>query len=287
MTKKKLSKTALAIKKQGVMSKKYTDLMVNANKLNKFEKAEANEGYLKTLVLSTKKTLAEAIVDPNRIEIDIPKDFLVKKNGSKLLTVVAGEGANEGKLMVVKENSVAVAEPYEAPATVTAAGQWIDLIINTVDGSETDDHLSINVNELVDVYTQGNGISIDNHVISIKLRKSGNDANSGLAFDNEGNLYIQLGANTNGLSIGADGLNLALAQASTNGVGGQNGAMSAQDKEHLDNLVVDTDVTLVSDAEIASWYGFDITGTPEAGSDAEAVKNALAAVSDDSITDEE
>lgn len=287
MTKKKLSKTALAIKKQGVMSKKYTDLMVNANKLNKYEKAEANEGYLKTLVLSAKKTLAEAIVDPNRIEIDIPKDFLVKKNGSKLLTVVAGEGANEGKLMVVKENSVAVAEPYEAPATIAAAGQWIDLIINTVDGSETDDHLSINVNELVDVYTQGNGISIDNHVISIKLRKSGNDANSGLAFDNEGNLYIQLGANTNGLSIGADGLNLALAQASTNGVGGQNGAMSAQDKEHLDNLVVDTDVTLISDAEIASWYDFDITGTPEAGSDAEAVKNALAAVSDDSITDEE
>ena len=289
MTKKKLSKVALAMKKQSVTSKQYTDLMIDASKLHKYEKGTPNTGFLKTIILSAAKTQAAAEADANRIEIDIPKDFLVKKNGSKLLTVAAGTGANEGKLMVVAENSVALdaAEQYEAPATVTAAGQWIDLVINTKDGSETDDHLSINVNSLVDVYTNGNGLNLDNKVFSIKLRMGANDAaNSGLAFDANGALYISIGTG-NGLSVDGNGLNLALAVASTKGVGGSAGAMSAEDKENLDNLVEDSDLSLVTDAEIASWYGFDITGTPEAGSDAEAVKNALAAVSDDSITDEE
>ena len=278
MAKKKLSKVELLLKKQSVLSKEYTDSKVDLAKLKKYEKGTANTGFLKTIILSAKSTQVEAEADANRIEIDIPKDFLVKKNGSKLLTVVAGTGANEGKLMVVAENSVTIAESYEAPATVTAAGQWIDLVINTKDGSETDDHLSINVNSLVDIYTNGNGVNIDNKVISIKLRLgTGDVANSGLACDANGALYISIGT-ANGLSVDANGLNLALASASTNGVGGQNGAMSAVDKENLDNLVTDLNLDLLTDAELASWYGY--------ASDSEMVTTTLPAVSDDSITDE-
>ena len=282
MAKKKLSKMELKLKKLGVVAKKYTDLKIDASKLNKYEKATANEGYLKTIILSAAKTLADATADPNRIEIDIPKDFLVKS--SKLLTVVAGEGAQEGKWIVTKENNVAVAEPYEAPSTVTGAGQWLDFVINVKDGAaEVDEHIDVDLSSFIVVYTSGNGISLDNNVISIKLRVSGNDANSGLAFDANGNLYIAIDPNNaNGLAITADGLKLALAQASVNGAGGAAGAMSATDKEKLDGLGVD----LLTDAELASWFGYDITGTPEAGSEAETIKNTLAGVSDDSITDE-
>lgn len=278
MAKKKLSEIELKLKKVGVLAKSYTDEKVDLAKLKKYEKGTPNTGFLKTVILSAKATQAEAEADANRIEIDIPKDFLVKKNGSKLLTVVAGTGANEGKWMVVAENSATIATPYEAPATVTAAGQWIDLVINTKDDSETDEHLSINVNSLVDIYTNGNGLSLDNKVFSIKLRLgTGDAANSGLAFDANGALHIAIGT-ANGLSIDANGLNLALAAPSTNGTGGQNGAMSAQDKENLDTLVVKLDISLLTDAELGSWFGY--------AADSEMVTTTLPAVSDDSITDE-
>lgn len=278
MAKKKLSEIELKLKKVGVLAKSYTDEKVDLAKLKKYEKGTPNTGFLKTVILSAKATQAEAEADANRIEIDIPKDFLVKKNGSKLLTVVAGTGANEGKWMVVAENSTTIATPYEAPATVTAAGQWIDLVINTKDDSETDEHLSINVNSLVDIYTNGNGLSLDNKVFSIKLRLgTGDAANSGLAFDANGALHIAIGT-ANGLSIDANGLNLALAAPSTNGTGGQNGAMSAQDKENLDTLVVKLDISLLTDAELGSWFGY--------AADSEMVTTTLPAVSDDSITDE-
>lgn len=278
MAKKKLSEIELKLKKVGVLAKSYTDEKVDLAKLKKYEKGTPNTGFLKTVILSAKATQADAEADANRIEIDIPKDFLVKKNGSKLLTVVAGTGANEGKWMVVAENSTTIATPYEAPATVTAAGQWIDLVINTKDDSETDEHLSINVNSLVDIYTNGNGLSLDNKVFSIKLRLgTGDAANSGLAFDANGALHIAIGT-ANGLSIDANGLNLALAAPSTNGTGGQNGAMSAQDKENLDTLVVKLDISLLTDAELGSWFGY--------AADSEMVTTTLPAVSDDSITDE-
>ena len=62
--------------------------------------------------------------------------------------------------------------------------------------------------------------------------------------------------------------------------------MSATDKTNLDGLVEDMDLTLISNAEIASWLGYDITGTPAEGSEAAQVKTALEGVSSDSITDE-
>lgn len=286
MGKKKLSEIDLLIKKSNAVGKKYTDLKLSASKLNKYEKSEANEGYLKTIILSAAKTQAAAEADPNRIEIDQPKDFLLKSK--KLLIVEAGTGENEGKLLVVKEDGKAVDAPYEAPAQITKAGAYLDLVVNTVDDDETDRHTIVDLSMFIDVYVKGNGIKIDDHVISIALRKSGEDANSGLAFGEDGNLYIAINtAKANGLAIGPNGLELGLAEASTDGEGGKNGVMSAQDKENLDYVVEATDMSLATDAEIASWYGFDITGELEDGSDAAAIKAALDAVSDDSITDED
>lgn len=277
MAKLRLKALGILLKKVATLAKKYTDLQVSANSVNLFVKATANNGYLKTYIISTAKTLAEVTAQNTIGEIDIPKDFLVKS--SKLLTVED----QDGTLMVVKENNVAVAEPYAAPDVVTGAGSWIDLIINNQEGDGTDSHVCVDLSSFIDIYSNGNGIDLNNKVFSIKL----NATASGLAVDADG-LAIHIDDdNANGLAITADGLKLGLAQASTNHAGGANGAMSATDKEDLDGLVEDMDLDLLTNEELASWFGYDITGTPAEGSDAAAVKTAIEAVSTDSITDGE
>lgn len=267
MTKKKLAPSELKQKKQTALLKKYTDVMVDASKLKKYEKGTPNTGYLKTIILSAATTQQAAEADANRIEIDIPKDFLLKS--SKLLTVEAGTGAQEGKWIVTKENNVAVETPYEAPASVTGAGQWIDLVVNTVGDDATSQHICVDLSSFVDVYSGGNGINVANKVISIQL----NATASGLEVDANG-LKVKIDStNANGLAITADGLKLATATSTSAG------AMSANDKKNVDQ-------ELMTDAEMASWLGWDITGTPATGSVEEAVKNMLTGISDDSITDE-
>ena len=256
MNKKKLSTTEQKIKKVGLVAKKYADDVVLASQLKKYEKATANTGYLKTIILSAKSTLQEATADANRIEIDIPKDFLVK---SATVETVATADA-----------------PYQGAAV---GDKYLDFVINSKENDDTASHVYLPVQDLVDVYTSGDGIDVNGeNVISIKLRMSGNDADSGLAFDANGNLYIAIDPNNaNGLAITAAGLKLALAQASTNGVGGAAGAMSAADKEKLDKALTSDDLALITDAEIGSWFGYSAADTA----------TILASFSDDSITDEE
>lgn len=285
MSKLTLKAIGVLLKKIAYIAKKYTDFKISANSVHLYEKTTANNGYLKTYILSTALTLA-AVTSANTIgEIDIPKDFLLK--GKSLLTVVAGTGANEGKFMVTEVDNVAVAEAYEANSQVNAAGTWLDLVINTQDDSETAQHVLVNLTKFIDIYSNGNGIDLNNKIFSIKLKMVSDANQSGLAFDANGALYINIDANNaNGLAVTGDGLRLDLAQASTDGVGGAAGAMSAADKENLDGLVEDMDMDLLNDAELASWFGYDITGTPAEGSEAETIKTGLTNLSTDSITDE-
>lgn len=220
MSKKKLSALELKLKKLGVLAKSYTDAVAAAGSVNLIEKATANTGYLKTYILAKGVSTEANVTNDNKIgEIDIPKDFLVKSG--KLLSVVAGTGDNTGKWMVTAENDTAVTA-YEAPTGVTAAGQWIDLVINSQGADATDSHVCINATQLVDIYTAGNGLSLS-----------------------QGAFSVALGTNTNGLSVSANGLELAVATSSTAG------AMSAADKAKLDNLYA-----LLTDAELGSWFGY-------------------------------
>lgn len=270
----KLSLKALGIllKKAVVAVKKYVDLKISANSVHIFEKATANNGYLKTYVVTTAASLA-AVTALNTIgEIDIPKDFLLKD--SVQLTVVEGTGDNDGKFMVTEEDNVAVETPYEANSQVNAAGSWLDLIVNTKAGDETAVHQLINLSKFIDIYSNGLGLNLNGKAFSIKL----NATASGLFVDADGLKIFIDPNNANGLDITAAGLKLALATQSAAG------AMSATDKTNLDGLVEDMDLDLITNAEIASWLGYDITGTP--AGDAAEVKTALEGVSSDSITDE-
>ena len=257
MSKKKLSAIELKLKKLGIVAKQYTDAVAAAGKVNLIEQATAESGYLKTYILAlgvdNESDVVASGTGKNLVgKINIPKDFLVKS-----ATV----------------ETVATADTPYAGAQV--GDKYIDFVINTKDtaqGSETASHVYLPVNELVDVYTGGNGVNVSNsNVISLDL-----DTNGGLELtgstDGQKQLAIKLdSSNANGLALTSAGLKLALATQSTAG------AMSAADKTKLDKAITSDDIALLSDAELASWFGYNST----------EAATILGSVSDDSITDEE
>lgn len=257
MSKKKLSAIELKLKKLGIVAKQYTDAVAAAGKVNLIEQATAESGYLKTYILAlgvdNEASVVASGTGKNLVgKINIPKDFLVKS-----ATV----------------ETVATADTPYAGAQV--GDKYIDFVINTKDtaqGSESASHVYLPVNELVDVYTGGNGVNVSNsNVISLDL-----DTNGGLELtgstDGQKQLAIKLdSSNANGLALTSAGLKLALATQSTAG------AMSAADKTKLDKAITSDDIALLSDAELASWFGYNST----------EAATILGSVSDDSITDEE
>lgn len=274
MAKKTLSELGLRFKKLAVTAKQYTDDKVGDCEVKLFVKGSANTGFLKTYILAkgADTTLVDGDVPAAQKigEIDIPKDFLVKSG--KMLTVV-DQG---GTLMVTEENGTAVT-PYAAPAAVTAAGQWIDLVVNTkgTTEAEADAHLCFDVTKLVDIYTNGDGLNLNNGVFSVKL----NATASGLSVDGNG-LTIAIDAiNANGLAITASGLKLTPASQSAAG------AQSAADKLQQDQIR--SDFALLTNGEIISWFGYNPANMAVEGTSEKALADTFnAAGFADSITDE-
>lgn len=88
-----------------------------------------------------------------------------------------------------------------------AGTEYIDFIINAKEGQGSESHIYLNVESLAVVYSAGNGITIDNsNKISVKIVAS------------------------NGLSVGTDGIKLAVATTATGG------AMSSADKTKLNGI---------------------------------------------------
>lgn len=104
------------------------------------------------------------------VNIDIPKDYLVKSAEIK-------ESTGDGD-----------------PSGFPAGTKYIDFTINTKVGTGEESHIYLNVQDLVDAYTAGNGISISaQNVVSAKVVAA------------------------NGLSVDADGIKMGLASATANG----------------------------------------------------------------------
>ncbi|WP_295156287.1 hypothetical protein [Selenomonas sp. AE3005] len=133
--------------------------------------ATATSGYAASYTLSVNDT-------PLSTKIDIPKDFLVKS--ATLETVAAAD------------------TPYQGAAV---GDKYVDFVINAKDASETAEHIYLAVSDLVDVYTAGNGLALNNGQFTVTVDT----------------------ANANGLSVGANGIALAVATDS------EAGAMSATD----------------------------------------------------------
>lgn len=115
--------------------------------------------------------------------INIPKDYLVKSASIKEST---GDGDASG---------------------FPAGTKYIDFVVNTKTGSGTESHIYLNVEDLVDVYTAGNGIDISaTNVVSAKVVAG------------------------NGLSVDADGIKMGAASADAAG------AMSAAHYTKLEGI---------------------------------------------------
>lgn len=123
----------------------------------------ATEGYIATYQLQKDGKQVGA-------NIDIPKDYLVKSADIKVST---GDGD---------------------PSGLPVGTKYIDFVINTKVGVGEESHIYLSVQELVDTYKAGNGITISTtNEISAKVVAA------------------------NGLSVGADGVAMALASATANG----------------------------------------------------------------------
>ena len=119
-------------------------------------------------------------------KINIPKDFLV--NSADILTVETAD------------------QPY---AGAQVGDLYIDFVINSKNADDTASHVYLPVNELVDAYTGGNGITITpQNEVSVKIDT----------------------ANANGLSADASGLKMTVATTVAAG------AMAAADKTKLDGV---------------------------------------------------
>ena len=92
-------------------------------------------------------------------KINIPKDYLVKSG--TVDTVTAADKAPGGK--------------FENDPNFQVGDKYIDFVVNVKDPAQvTDEHIYINVKDLVDVYTAGDGIAIDgNNAISVDVASAG------------------------------------------------------------------------------------------------------------------
>lgn len=110
---------------------------------------------------------------------------------------------NVPKDMVVEAASLEYVETADVPYSGAVVGDpYIDLTI----ANATSSHIYIPVKDLVDVYTAGNGLALNNGQFSVTINTS----------------------SANGLSVTGSGIELALATGTTAG------AMSAADKAKLD-----------------------------------------------------
>lgn len=155
--------------------------------------AVATEGYLASYELQKDGA-------PAGVKIDIPKDYLVKSAEIK-------ESAGE-----------------EDPSTFPAGTKYIDFVINTSEDDGTEKHIYLNVEDLVDVYTAGDGVEIDPETNAIKVKL---DA-----------------ASANGLAVDASGLKLNVAS------GDAAGAMSSADYTKLQGIAAGAQVNVLEGVKI-------------------------------------
>lgn len=143
--------------------------------------------------------------------------------------VNVGAAINVPKDFLVKSASVEEVAEADVPYAGAKVGdKYLDFVVNVKAGeAEEDAHIYLPVNELVDVYTAGNGIEISAaNVVSAKVVAE------------------------NGLSVDENGIKLAVATETTAG------AMSAEDKVKLGGIAAGAQVNVIEGVQV---NGADLT----------------------------
>lgn len=152
--------------------------------------------------------------------IDIPKDLVVEEGSVVDVTF------HDNKYWDGATDITAAIDPKSQHTTGDLAGKFIKLVI----ANSQELPLYIAAADLVDIYTEGNGIDISEaNVISAKIDSS----------------------NANGLSASANGLALATVVASTSGAGGSNGAMTAAQAEKLAGITSGAQVNVIEGVKLS------------------------------------
>lgn len=143
------------------------------------------------------------------------KSYQLKKDNTYV-----GDKIDIPKDLVIESGEIKVVDTPDVPYIGAKVGdKYIDITLN----DPSADHIYIPVNDLVDAYSAGNGIEISNaNAISAKLDSS----------------------NSNGLSVGASGIALAVATTSAAG------AMSANDKTKLDGIATGAEVNTIEEIQV-------------------------------------
>ena len=117
-----------------------------------------------------------------------------------------GDAINIPKDAVLSGGTYEIVETANTPYAGAAVGDpYVDLVVDNAEES----HIYIPLKGLVDTVKAGDGISVTNNTVSVKVDE----------------------ANANGLAVGADGISMAVATATSAG------AMSAEDKANLDAVM--------------------------------------------------
>lgn len=131
-----------------------------------------------------------------------------------------GDAINIPKDAVLSGGTYEIVETADTPYAGAEVGDpYVDLVVANAEES----HIYIPLKGLVDTVKAGDGISVTDNTVSIKLDE----------------------ANANGLAVGADGLSMAVATATSAG------AMSAEDKANLDAVMSSIVWGDLGDAETA------------------------------------
>ena len=122
------------------------------------KEATPETGYFATYQLYGQVGGGSASPIVGSAKINIPKDFLVKS--AEVKTVTAADKAPGG---IFYDNT-----------DFLEGDKYIDFVVNVKEGTATDEHIYLNVKDLVDVYTAGDGIIVDsNNVIKVNLAAAG------------------------------------------------------------------------------------------------------------------
>ena len=89
--------------------------------------------------------------------------YVVKQNNTQV-----GEKINIPKDYLVKSATMGTVSTANSPVSGYVVGdKYLDFVINTKDGSATDEHIYINVKDLIDTYTAGTGLTLSDGEFSL------------------------------------------------------------------------------------------------------------------------
>ena len=109
--------------------------------------------YLKTHQSLDSKTVT--VEKQTTAESGYIATYIVKQNGTQV-----GSKINIPKDFLVKSASVSTCSTTGTPTGFTQGDKYIDFVVNTKDNTGTDEHIYLNVNDLVDAYTAGAGLTL-------------------------------------------------------------------------------------------------------------------------------